>query len=54
MEQVNHPFLIKLIYSFQSEDKLFFIMDFARGGDLFFHLEKLNTLTDVHARFYAG
>lgn len=29
-------------------------MDFVRGGDLFFHLDKLRTLTEIHAKFYAG
>eukprot|EP00758_Cryptobia_borreli_P006199 Tbor_TRINITY_DN5100_c2_g1::TRINITY_DN5100_c2_g1_i13::g.26097::m.26097/K04456/AKT; RAC serine/threonine-protein kinase len=30
----NHPYLLKLHYTFQSEHKLFFVMDFMAGGDL--------------------
>ena len=29
-------------------------MNFVRGGDLFFHLDKLRILPEFHARFYAG
>ena len=38
MEKADHPFLMKLCFAFQDEEKVFFIMDFAKGGDLFFHL----------------
>lgn len=30
----NHPYLLKLHYTFQSEHKLFFVMDYMPGGDL--------------------
>ena len=53
MEKVDHPFLMKLSYAFQDEEKVFFIMTFAKGGDLYFHLAKLNRLNEDHARFYA-
>ena len=53
MEKVDHPFLMKLSYAFQDEEKVFFIMTFAKSGDLYFHLAKLNRLNEDHARFYA-
>ncbi len=31
---VNHPFIVKLNYAFQTKDKLFLILEFAPGGDL--------------------
>jgi serum/glucocorticoid-regulated kinase 2 len=38
MEHVNHPFLVNLAYAFQTPDKIFFVMQFMRGGELFQHL----------------
>lgn len=32
--RASHPFLLKLHYTFQSEHKLFFVMDYMPGGDL--------------------
>lgn len=32
MEVINHPFLVKLYYAFQSETKLYMVMDFMIGG----------------------
>jgi serine/threonine protein kinase len=37
---VNHPFIVKLHYAFQTIDKLFLILEFAPGGDLGEHLQK--------------
>uniref|UniRef100_A0A7S2Y012 Protein kinase domain-containing protein n=1 Tax=Fibrocapsa japonica TaxID=94617 RepID=A0A7S2Y012_9STRA len=34
----RHPFIIKLHYAFQEEDKLYFVMDYCKGGDLYYHL----------------
>jgi serine/threonine protein kinase len=37
---VSHPFIVKLHYAFQTEGKLYLILDFLRGGDLFTRLAK--------------
>lgn len=37
---VEHPFIVKLHYAFQTEGKLYLILDFLRGGDLFSRLSK--------------
>lgn len=36
----NNPFVVKLHYAFQSEDRLMLVMDFCPGGDLGYHLNK--------------
>uniref|UniRef100_A0A673ZIU9 non-specific serine/threonine protein kinase n=1 Tax=Salmo trutta TaxID=8032 RepID=A0A673ZIU9_SALTR len=38
LADVNHPFVVKLHYAFQTEGKLYLILDFLRGGDLFTRL----------------
>ena len=40
LADVNHPFIVKLQYAFQTEGKLYLILDFLRGGDLFTRLSK--------------
>lgn len=40
LADVNHPFIVKLHYAFQTEGKLYLILGFLRGGDLFTRLSK--------------
>jgi len=37
---INHPFIVSLKYSFQTQGKLYLIQDFINGGDLFFSFKK--------------
>ncbi|KAL4429957.1 hypothetical protein ABPG74_000323 [Tetrahymena malaccensis] len=48
----NHPFIVKLNYSFQTEEKLFLILDFAAGGDMGKLLQKVKVLSENDARIY--
>jgi len=50
----NHPFLVGLRYSFQTADKLYFVLDYVNGGELFFHLQKEKRFSEPRARFYAA
>ena len=54
LKNLNHPFLVGLRYSFQSHDKLYFVLDYVNGGELFFHLQKDRHFTEPRARFYAA
>lgn len=40
MSKVDHPFIVKLHYAFQNDTKLYLIMDFVNGGELFYHLKR--------------
>ena len=40
LADVEHPFIVRLHYAFQTEGKLYLILDFLRGGDLFTRLSK--------------
>jgi hypothetical protein len=40
LSKIKHPFLVSLAYCFQTVDRIYFIMSFMRGGELFEHLRK--------------
>jgi len=50
----DNPFLIHLHYSFQTDDKLYFVMDYIPGGDMAFHLEQRGRFNEKEVRFFAG
>ncbi|NXS76984.1 KS6A2 kinase, partial [Pandion haliaetus] len=52
LAEVNHPFIVKLHYAFQTEGKLYLILDFLRGGDLFTRLSKEVMFTEEDVKFY--
>ncbi|KAH7825253.1 putative serine/threonine kinase [Monocercomonoides exilis] len=54
LQQIEHPFIVNLRYAFQTEKKLFLVMDFANGGDLFFHLKKEGRFSEERCRLYAA
>lgn len=49
---VRHPFIVRLHYAFQTEGKLYLILDFLRGGDLFTRLSKEVMFTEEDVKFY--
>lgn len=53
LTEVQHPFIVKLHYAFQTPERLYFLLDYLNGGDLFYHMRKKNRLTEKEARFYA-
>jgi len=34
LKNVKHPFLVGLHYSFQTTEKLYFVLDFVNGGEV--------------------
>ena len=46
LQHVHNPFLMKMHYAFQTEDKLYMVMDFLNGGELFYHLRKEQTFDE--------
>ncbi|KAM6949019.1 LOW QUALITY PROTEIN: RAC-beta serine/threonine-protein kinase-like [Aplochiton taeniatus] len=54
LQKIKHPFLITLQYAFQTHDRLFFVMEFANGGELFFHLSRERVFSEDWVRFYGA
>jgi len=52
MMKLNHPFLMKLYFTYQTQDKLFYIMDYVNGGELFYHLEREGQFSLERTRYY--
>eukprot|EP01122_Echinamoeba_exundans_P013060 TRINITY_DN5635_c0_g1_i1.p1 TRINITY_DN5635_c0_g1~~TRINITY_DN5635_c0_g1_i1.p1 ORF type:complete len:931 (+),score=210.61 TRINITY_DN5635_c0_g1_i1:146-2938(+) len=52
LSRMHHPFMVKLRYSFQSELKLYMVLDYIRGGELFYHLRRAGRFPEDKARFY--
>ncbi|XP_028178689.1 ribosomal protein S6 kinase 2 beta [Ostrinia nubilalis] len=50
--EMGHPFIVKLHYAFQTAGKLYLILDFLRGGDLFSRLSKEVMFTEEDVKFY--
>lgn len=51
---VNHPFIMRLHYAFQTPEKLYLVLDYCPGGELFFHLSRFRRFPERVARFYAA
>lgn len=52
--EVRHPYIVRLRYAFQSDDKLYLVTDYYNGGTLFYHLRKSRQFSEDRARFYAA
>lgn len=46
MELIDHPFIIKLKYAFQNPEKLYLVMDYCQGGELFFHIQRVQRFNE--------
>jgi len=54
LSKVNSPFLVNLRYSFQTAEKLYFVLDYINGGELFYHLQREKKFNEERVRFYAA
>ena len=53
LESVNrHPFVVKLYYAFQDHEKLYLILQYAQGGELFERMRNQHMFPEETAAFY--
>lgn len=54
LETLQHPFLMTLQFAFQSKEKLYLVLDYYQGGELFFHLKDQRRFREEVARIYVA
>eukprot|EP00161_Ancyromonas_sigmoides_P005655 TRINITY_DN1627_c0_g1_i11.p1 TRINITY_DN1627_c0_g1~~TRINITY_DN1627_c0_g1_i11.p1 ORF type:complete len:739 (+),score=126.76 TRINITY_DN1627_c0_g1_i11:80-2296(+) len=54
LEGVRHPFIVSLQFAFQTDGKLYLVMQYLNGGELFYHLSQMQTFSEELTRFYAA
>ncbi|KRX10725.1 Protein kinase-like domain [Pseudocohnilembus persalinus] len=54
LEHCNSNFLVNLIYAFTTPEKIFFVTQFMRGGELFQHLKHSKRFDEYRAKFYCA
>ncbi|KAL6447787.1 hypothetical protein ACFW04_000133 [Cataglyphis niger] len=52
LESIKHPFIVDLKYAFQTGDKLYLILEYMCGGELFRQLDDEGVFLEDAARFY--
>jgi serine/threonine protein kinase len=54
LEKIRSPFIVQLQYAFQTPEKLYLVMEYLPGGELFHHLRKEKRFVEERAVFYAA
>lgn len=49
---IGKPFLVSMHYAFQTKEKLYIVLDFVQGGELFTHLYKHEHFEEPKVRIY--
>lgn len=52
LSRINNPFIVPLKFSFQLPEKLYLVLSFINGGELFWHLLKESKFSMDRLRFY--
>lgn len=54
LQSIDSPFVVSMKYAFQTKDKLYMILEYFTGGELFYHLKSGGRFGYKRARFYAA
>jgi len=54
LERVRHPFVVRMKYAFSDKEKLYFVLEYCQGGELFFYLTNLRRFKEEAVRFYSS
>jgi serine/threonine protein kinase len=54
LQSMDHPFVVGLKYAFQTDAKLYLVLDYLSGGEIFFHLSREVKFGAEKTRFYAA
>jgi len=54
LRELTHPFIVRLHYAFQSPERLYFVMDYLSGGELFYHICEEGRFSEDRVQFYGA
>jgi len=54
LQSIDHPFLVGMVFCFQTEERVYFVLPFIRGGELFQHLRQNKYFPEDKVKFYAA
>ncbi|XP_029432241.1 3-phosphoinositide-dependent protein kinase 1 isoform X2 [Rhinatrema bivittatum] len=54
MTLLDHPFFVKLYFTFQDEEKLYFGLSYAKNGELLKYIRKIGSFDENCTRFYTA
>ncbi|KAG5262732.1 hypothetical protein AALO_G00278260 [Alosa alosa] len=54
MSSLDHPFFVKLYFTFQDEEKLYFGLSYAKNGELLKYIRKIGSFDETCTRFYSA
>jgi protein-serine/threonine kinase len=54
MLEVEHPFIVKMQYVFQKSYRIYFVMDYISGGEMFYHIQLQNRFSENQVKFFAS
>jgi len=52
LEMLHHPFIIRMHSAFQSADKMYMVLEYCKGGELYKHLKSARRFSELVMRFY--
>ena len=52
--ECDHPFLVGMEYMFQNETRVYFVMPFIRGGELYKIYQQKKRFTEKTVKFYSA
>uniref|UniRef100_K1QDU9 non-specific serine/threonine protein kinase n=1 Tax=Magallana gigas TaxID=29159 RepID=K1QDU9_MAGGI len=52
--KLNHPFFIRLFYTFQDTDRLYFVLSYARRGELLDYIHRLSSFDEPCTKWYTA
>jgi len=54
LKQIRHPFLTRMYFAFQSEGKLYMVLNYLPGGELFYRLKREGRFSVERVRLYTA
>eukprot|EP01137_Pigoraptor_chileana_P029787 Opistho-2@15451 len=54
LNALNHPFFVRLYYTFQDAQKLYFVLTYAKNGELLDFIKKLGSFDEKCTQYYAA